>query len=176
MSSPTRYPFCWLSNSKGLRVRRWYHSLCVQPLDIKAVKTVARFEQVAGAKINFDKSKGLRLDAWKGGVHLPGPFRWSKGPVRILGVWFGTSLQLERNWSKIQATVGTWLRSVCPEMAGQRCAPYTSSPWSFTACLYFLCLRIIDWRFNDPSPNYFSEGKDQRFVDRPVVNIRITGV
>ena len=38
-------------------------------LDIKAVKkAVARYEEIAGAKINFDTSEGLRLGAWRGGV------------------------------------------------------------------------------------------------------------
>ena len=44
---------------------------------------------------------------------LPGPFHWSDGPVRILGVWFGPDLQLELNWSEVQAKmnaqVGIWL-------------------------------------------------------------------
>ena len=48
--------------------------------DILAVKeAVARYEKVAGAKVNFDKSEGMRLGAWRGSVPLPGPFR-------ILGV------------------------------------------------------------------------------------------
>ena len=38
-------------------------------------KAVARYEEVAGAKINFDKSEGPWLGAWRGGVPLPGPFR-----------------------------------------------------------------------------------------------------
>ena len=67
-------------------------------LDIKAVKeAVVRYEQVAGAKINFDKSEFLWLGAWRNGISLPGPFYLSDGPVRILGVWFGPSLQLKRN-------------------------------------------------------------------------------
>ena len=32
-------------------------------LDIKAVK---KYERIAGAKVNFDKSEGLRLGAWRG--------------------------------------------------------------------------------------------------------------
>ena len=75
-------------------------------LDIKAVKkAVARYEQIVRAKINFDKTKSLQLGAWRGGVPLPGPFRWSDGLVRI---------QLEWNWlevqSKVDAQVGTWLQ------------------------------------------------------------------
>ena len=62
-------------------------------LDIKAVKkAVSEYERIAGAKVNFDKSEGLRLGAWRGSNTLPGPFRWSDGPVRILGVWFGPGL------------------------------------------------------------------------------------
>ena len=77
-------------------------------------EAVARYEKVAGAKVNFDKSEGLRLGSWWGSVSLPGPFRWSDGPVRILRVWFGPGLQLERNWfevrAKVEAQVATWLR------------------------------------------------------------------
>ena len=75
-------------------------------LDIKAVKeAVVEYERIAGARINFDKSEGLRLGAWRGSNSLPGPFRWSDGPVRILGVRFGPNLQLERNWSEVQPNV-----------------------------------------------------------------------
>ena len=36
-------------------------------LDIKAVKkAVSDYERIAGAKVNFDKSEGLRLGAWRG--------------------------------------------------------------------------------------------------------------
>ena len=36
-------------------------------LDIMAVKmAVERYEKVSGAKVNFDKSEGLRLGAWRG--------------------------------------------------------------------------------------------------------------
>ena len=83
-------------------------------LDIKAVKeAVVEYERIAGAKVNFDKSEGLRVGAWRGSNTLPGPFRWSDGHVRILGVWFGPDLQLEQNWSEVQtkvnAQVGIWL-------------------------------------------------------------------
>ena len=44
-------------------------------LDIKAVKkVVARFEQIAGAKINFDKREGLLRGFWTYGDPQPGPF------------------------------------------------------------------------------------------------------
>ena len=65
-------------------------------MDILAVKeVVVRYEKVAGTKINFDKSEGLQLGAWRGAILLPGPFRLSDGPIHILRVWFGPGLQLE---------------------------------------------------------------------------------
>ena len=75
-------------------------------LDIEAVKkTVAEYERIAGAKVNYDKSEGLRLGAWTDSNTLPGPFRWSGAPFRILGLWFVLDLQLERNWSEVQAKI-----------------------------------------------------------------------
>ena len=90
---------------------------------------VASYEQIAEAKINFDKSEGLRFGAWRGGVPLPEPFRWSDRPVRILGMWFGPSLQLERNWSEVQAKVdaqvSTWLqRQLSLKGRAEACAVY----------------------------------------------------
>ena len=74
--------------------------------DILAVKeAIARYEMVAGAKVNFDKSEGLRLGAWRGSVPLPVTFRWSDDPVRLLGVWFGPGLQ-----AKVEAQVVAWLQ------------------------------------------------------------------
>ena len=99
-------------------------------LDIKAVKeAVVEYERIAGAKINFDKSEGLRLGAWRGSNTLPGPFRWSDGPIRILRVWFGPDLQLERNWSEVQAKVnaqvGIWLsRRLSLKGRAEACATY----------------------------------------------------
>ena len=98
--------------------------------DIEAVKeAVVEYERIAGAKVNFDKSEGLRLGAWRGSNTLPGPFRWSDGPIRILGVWFGHDLQLERNWSevhaKVNAQVGIWLsRRLSLKGRVEACAAY----------------------------------------------------
>ena len=76
-------------------------------------KEITRYEAVEGAKINREKSVGLRLGSWKG-CALPGPFIWKDGPCKILGVWFGPDHQLEKNWSevleKVVAATGLWLR------------------------------------------------------------------
>lgn len=49
-------------------------------------KEISGYETVTGAKINCNKSVGLRLDAWKG-FSLSVPFTWTDGPVKIFGVW-----------------------------------------------------------------------------------------
>ena len=76
-------------------------------------KEIGRYETVTGARINREKSVGLRLGSWKG-CALPGPFSWTDGSCKILGVWFGPDLQLEKNWSevleKVVATIGIWSR------------------------------------------------------------------
>ena len=92
-------------------------------------EAVIEYERIAGAKVNFDKSEGLRLGAWRGSNTLPGPFRWSDGPVRILGVWFGRDFQLERNWSEVQtkvnAQVGIWLsRMLSLKGRAEACTTY----------------------------------------------------
>ena len=94
--------------------------------DIEAVKeAVVEYERIAGAKVNFNKSEGLRIGAWRGSNTLLGPFRWSDGPIRILGVWFGPDLQLERNWSEVHAKVGIWLsRRLSLKGRAEACAAY----------------------------------------------------
>ena len=45
-------------------------------LNIEAVKKAAgEYERIAGAKVSFDKSEGLRHGVWMGSDTLPGPFR-----------------------------------------------------------------------------------------------------
>ena len=92
-------------------------------------EAVVEYKRIAGAKVIFDESEGLRLGAWRGSNTLPGPFRWSDGPIRILGVWFGPDLQLERNWSEVQtkvnAQVGIWLsRRLSLKGRAEACATY----------------------------------------------------
>ena len=92
-------------------------------------EAVVEYERIAGAKVNFHKSEGLLLGAWRGSNTFPGPFRWSGGPIRILGVWFGPDVLLERNWSivhaKVNAQVGIWLsRRLSLKGRAEGCAAY----------------------------------------------------
>ena len=129
-------------------------------LDIVAVKMVVDwYEKVAGATV---KSKVLRLGAWKEGAPLPGPFRWSDGPVRILGLWFGPGFQLERNWlevrAKVEVEVAIWLRRrLSLKGRVEVCAVYIFPLILY--CLYSLCLRIIGWRWKQSFFNLLWKGR-----------------
>ena len=63
-------------------------------------KEIGRYEAVTGTKIDRKKSIGLWLGWWKG-CALSGPFIWKDGPCKILSIWFGSNLQLEKNWSEV---------------------------------------------------------------------------
>ena len=141
-------------------------------------KAVCEYELFAGAKVNFDKSKGLRLGAWRGSGTLPGPFRWSGGPVRILGVWFGPDLQLERNWSEVQAKVNAQVRiclsrSLSLKGRAEACAVYV-----FPLILYRLAVLLlhVGWRLKNPSPDSSGEAECRWSVDRSASNVLTTGV
>ncbi len=77
---------------------------------VEVVGTILKeYEAVTGAKINPDKSVGLRLGTWRG---RPMPSnsvvgRWTDGPVKLLGVWFGPDLQLDRNWDEVTSKVAS---------------------------------------------------------------------
>ena len=55
--------------SRAFAIERSVRQGCLlSPLlcDIEAVKkAVGEYERIAGAKVNFDKSEGLRLGAWR---------------------------------------------------------------------------------------------------------------
>ena len=75
-------------------------------------KEIRRYEAVTGAKINREKSISLQLGSWKG-CALLGLFICEYSPCKILCIWFGPDLQLEKNWSevleKVVAAMELWL-------------------------------------------------------------------
>ena len=67
-------------------------------LGILAVKmAVARYEKVTGAKVNFDKSEGLRLGAWRAAIPCQGPSDGVTVPSASLGCGSGPA----SSWSEI---------------------------------------------------------------------------
>ena len=78
--------------------------------EIEAVGAILQeYQQVTGACINRDKSVGLQLGNWRGRpTPASGEFcRWTEGPVKLLGVWFGPDLQVDRNWDEVASRVAS---------------------------------------------------------------------
>ena len=59
----------------------------------------------------------MLLGSWKG-CSLPGTFLWTDGPCKILDIWFGPDLLLDKNWcevvEKVVAAIDLWLRRKVP--------------------------------------------------------------
>ena len=109
--------------------------------DVETVrKAVGEYERIAGDKINFDKSEGLRLGAWRGSDTLPGPFRWSDGPVCIRRVWFGPDLQLKRNWSEVQAKVNAQMGTLFSRRLSLKGRAEACAGYVFPLILYRLAV------------------------------------
>ena len=65
-------------------------------LDMWAVKeAVERYEKVAGAKVNFDKSEGLQLGAWRGECPPVKALPLEEQIHQHPRVWFRPDFQLE---------------------------------------------------------------------------------
>ena len=103
-------------------------------------KAVGKYERIAGTKVNFVKSEGLQLGAWKDSDTLPGPFRWSDGPACILGFWFGPDLQLERNWSEVQAKVDAKVETLLPRRLSLKGRAEVCTVYVFPLILYRLAI------------------------------------
>ena len=81
---------------------------------VEVRKDIGRYDVVTGAKINHEKLVGLRLNSLKG-FAISDYFSCRDGPCKILGVWFGPNLLLEKNWSevleKVVPATDLWLRT-----------------------------------------------------------------
>ena len=149
-------------------------------LDIKAVKeAVVEYERIAGAKVNFDKSEGLRLGAWRGSNTLQGPSAGVTDPSASSGCGSArppTGAKLVGSTNQGECSGGNLaFKEVVLKGRAEACATYVFL-WSFTDWLYFLCLRHVGWHCNNPSPDCSGEVQGRWSVGRSVSNVHATGV
>ena len=72
--------------------------ICSSDEAIRAVFSVyTRFESGTGAKLNFDKCKGLWLGVWRGRTHTPLSIQWTSDKIKVLGIFVGHDVE-EANW------------------------------------------------------------------------------
>ena len=172
--------FCWPSYSMGFHIYQWYHCLCVLPPGHKGCEEGGCHVRMnCRSQDNFDKSEGLRFSAWSGSDALPGPFSRSDESIHILRVWFGPDLQLEQNWSEVQAKVdahvATWLqRKLSLKDRVKVCTTYI-----FALILYRLSVLLLPeahWLVLQRSLTRCSEEVEGQWTaDRSAFNIHAMG-
>ena len=57
----------------------------------EVIKDIATYEKASGAKVNYDKTKGLWAGKWKGRTDTPMQITWTSDNVKTLGVFFGNN-------------------------------------------------------------------------------------
>ena len=55
----------------------------------EVIKDLTDYEEASGAKVNYDKTKGLWTGSWKGRRVSPMDIKWTSKNVENLGVFFG---------------------------------------------------------------------------------------
>ena len=115
---------------------------------------VKLFGKVSGAKVNYEKSKGLYLGKWKTRSDHPFGISWIKSH-KILGYLFGTGFSNDDVWSKIFLTIDKTLNL------------WTSRKLSFkgkSTVLNSLCLnKILYYAAANPIPSHYITLFERRF-------------
>ena len=55
----------------------------------EVIKELKIYEEASGAKVNYDKTKGLWSGSWKSRRTTPIPIKWTNKNIETLGVYFG---------------------------------------------------------------------------------------
>jgi len=79
---------------------------------IQSLEIFHRFGRVAGASLNCAKSSVKFFGRWKDRTEVPGGLPLCKGPLRVLGINFGTSNSATENWTRrflaVEKRVNLW--------------------------------------------------------------------
>ena len=69
------------------------------------IKELEIFEKATGAKINYDKTKGLWLGKWKNRSDTPMNIKWTNQNVKYLGIYIGNASPARQTFEEIQSKV-----------------------------------------------------------------------
>ena len=67
----------------------------------EVIKEIREYEEATGAKVNYNKTKGLWTGTWKGRRVSPMNIEWTSKNVENLGVFFGNDKPGEATYNKI---------------------------------------------------------------------------
>lgn len=67
------------------------------------------YDAISGATINQEESVGLPPSNWRSKSMSPNCVvgRWTDGPIKLLGVWFGPDRQIDKNRGEVMSSVNT---------------------------------------------------------------------
>ena len=78
----------------------------------EVIKDLQDYEEASGAKVNYDKTKGLWTGQWKNNIEKPMNIKWTNGNVKNLGVYFGNdkpgNKTIEEIIPKIKKSMDYW--------------------------------------------------------------------
>ena len=67
----------------------------------EVIKDLKDYEEASGAKINYEKTKGLWVGKWKNRQDKPIDIEWTNENVKTLGVYFGNNNPAEQTFEEI---------------------------------------------------------------------------
>ena len=73
----------------------------------EVIKELTRYEEASGAKMNYDKTKGLWVGKWKSRRDKPLSILWTNGNVKTLGVYFGNDNPARQTFTELLPKVLT---------------------------------------------------------------------
>ena len=67
----------------------------------EVIKDLDMYEQATGAKVNYGKTKGLWIGAWKNRTDIPLNIKWTNKNVKSLGIYQGNDSPQEQTFQEI---------------------------------------------------------------------------
>ena len=78
----------------------------------EVIKDLALYEEASGAKVNYDKTKGLWLGKWKNRTDTPLGIKWTNKNIKRLGVYVGNENPAKNTFedivSKVERSMNYW--------------------------------------------------------------------
>ena len=114
----------------------------------EVIKDIATYEKATGAKINYDKTKGLWVGKWKGRTDTPLDIKWTSGNTQQLGVYLGNDNPAKATFDtispKLKQALGYWRQFRLSKLAKARVIEifHASRLW-FAAKFYPIPLSIV---------------------------------
>ena len=79
----------------------------------EVIKDLNDYEQASGAKVNFEKTRGLWLGKWKDRQDKPMDINWTNKNIKALGVYFGNDNPAKQTFDEIVPKIEKSMKRKC---------------------------------------------------------------